>query len=151
MSYLLHNSSITTSYGLSTADGGAAASVGATDAFGRIRTSAPLTLFDSSHRYSDNGLWATSTTSGGSSTFDANAGLVNLAVTTTSGSEVIRETTKCFSYQPGKSLLVMSTFTMAAAKTGLRQRVGYYGASNRPQIQLEHRPSGWHWPIQPHT
>jgi len=137
MSYLLHNSSITTSYGFGTSGGGgAAASVGATDAFGRIRTSAPLTLFDSSHRYSDNGLWATSTASGGSSTFDANAGLVNLAVTTASGSEVIRETTKCFSYQPGKSLLVMSTFTMAAAKTGLRQRVGYYGASNGMYLEL---------------
>ena len=137
MSYLLHNSSITTSYGLGTAGGGgAAASAGATDAFGRIRTSAPLTLFDSSHRYSDNGLWATSTASGGNSTFDANAGLVDLAVTTASGSEVIRETTKCFSYQPGKSLLVMSTFTMAAAKTGLRQRVGYYGASNGMYLEL---------------
>ena len=137
MSYLLHNSSITTSYGLGTASGGgAAASAGATDAFGRIRTSAPLTLFDSSHRYNDNGLWATSTASGGNSTFDANAGLVNLAVTTASGSEVIRETTKCFSYQPGKSLLVMSTFTMAAAKTGLRQRVGYYGTSNGMYLEL---------------
>ena len=109
---------------------------GAYDAFGRVRTSAPLTLFDSSHRYNDNGLWSTSTASGGTSTFDANAGLVNLAVTTTSGSEVIRETTKCFSYQPGKSLLVMSTFTMAAAKTGLRQRVGYYGASNGMYLEL---------------
>jgi hypothetical protein len=109
---------------------------GAYDAFGRVRTSAPLTLFDSSHRYNDNGLWSSSTASGGTSTFDANAGLVNLAVTTTSGSEVIRETTKCFSYQPGKSLLVMSTFTMAAAKTGLRQRVGYYGASNGMYLEL---------------
>ena len=137
MSYLLHNSSITTSYGFGiSAGGGAAASAGATDAFGRIRTSAPLTLFDSSHRYNDNGLWSTSTTSGGTSTFDADAGLVNLAVTTTSGSEVIRETTKCFSYQPGKSLLMMSTFTMAAAKTGLRQRVGYYGASNGMYLEL---------------
>lgn len=137
MSYLLHNSSITTSYGLGAAGGGSAAtSIGATDAFGRIRTSAPLTLFDSSHRYNDNGLWATSTTSGGTATFDANAGLVNLAVTTASGSEIIRETTKCFSYQPGKSLLVMSTFTFAAAKTGLRQRVGYYGANNGMYLEL---------------
>lgn len=136
MSYLLHNSSITTSYGLSAAGSSFATTTGATDAFGRIRTSAPLTLFDSSHRYNDNGLWATSTANGGSATFDSNAGLVNLAVTTTSGSEVIRETTKCFSYQPGKSLLVMSTFTFAAAKTGLRQRVGYYGADNGMYLEL---------------
>ena len=102
----------------------------ATDAFGRLRTSAPLTLFDSSHRYKDNGLWTTSSGTGATTTFDANAGLVTLNTTTTSGSEIIRETTKCFSYQPGKSLLVMSTFVMNTAKTNLRQRVGYYGASN---------------------
>ena len=100
------------------------------DAFGRLRTSAPLTLFDSSHRYKDNGLWTTSSGTGGTTSFDANAGLVTLNTTTTSGSEILRETTKCFSYQPGKSLLVMSTFVMNAAKTNLRQRVGYYGASN---------------------
>ena len=135
MALLIHSSSITTPYGFGTG-GATSTAAGATDAFGRIRTAAPLTLFDSSHRYSDNGLWATSTASGGTSTFDANAGLINLAVTTTSGSEVIRETTKCFSYQPGKSLLVMSTFTMAAAKTGLRQRVGYYGASNGMYLEL---------------
>jgi hypothetical protein len=109
---------------------------GTTDAFGRLRIAAPTTLFDSSHRYKDNNLWSTSTVSGATSAFDANAGLVNLNVTTTSGSELIRETTKCFSYQPGKSLLVMSTFVMNAGKTGLRQRVGYYGASNGLYIEL---------------
>lgn len=102
----------------------------ATDAFGRLRVSTPLTLFDSSHRYKDNGLWTTSSGTGATTSFDANAGLVTLNTTTTSGSEIIRETTKCFSYQPGKSLLVMSTFVMNTAKTNLRQRVGYYGASN---------------------
>ena len=102
----------------------------ATDAFGRLRTSSPLTLFDSSHRYKDNGLWVTATGTGGTTTFDANAGLVTLNTTTASGSSIVRETTKCFSYQPGKSLLVMSTFVMNAPQTNLRQRVGYYGASN---------------------
>ena len=100
------------------------------DAFGRLRVSNPLTLFDSSHRYKDNGLWTTSSGTGATTSFDANAGLVTLNTTTTSGSEILRETTKCFSYQPGKSLLVMSTFVMNTAKTNLRQRVGYYGASN---------------------
>jgi len=102
----------------------------ATDAFGRLRSSAPLTLFDSSHRYKDNGLWATTSGTGGTTVFDANAGLVNLNVTTASNSEIIRETTKVFAYQPGKSLLVMSTFVMNAPKAGLRQRIGYYGANN---------------------
>ena len=107
-----------------------------TDAFGRIRTAQPLTLFDSSHRYRDNGLWNTSTTSGGTAVFSPNEGLVNLNVTSTAGSEVIRETAKVFSYQPGKSLLVMNTFVMAPAQTNLRQRVGYFGTENGIYIQL---------------
>jgi len=134
---LIHSTSVTTPYPFGTSTGGAASSAGATDAFGRIRTSSPLTLFDSSHRYKDNGLWATATATGGTSTFDANAGLVNLSVTTSSGSEVIRETTKCFSYQPGKSLLVMSTFVLSPAKTNLRQRIGYYGAANGMYLELD--------------
>jgi hypothetical protein len=100
------------------------------DAFGRLRVSNPFTLFDSSHRFDDNGLWSTATATSGSATFNTAQGLVDLAVTAASGSEVLRETTKIFAYQPGKSLLVLSTFVMNAAKTGLRQRVGYYGAAN---------------------
>jgi hypothetical protein len=100
------------------------------DAFGRLRISNPFTLFDSSHRYSDNGLWTTSSGTGATSAFNANAGLVDLNTTTTSGSALVRETTKCFSYQPGKSLQVLNTFVMDTAKTNLRQRVGYFGVSN---------------------
>lgn len=115
------------------------ASVGpmAIDAFGRQRVSNPLTLFDSSHRYRDNGLWATSTSTGGTAVFSANEGLVNLNVTTASGSQVLRETTKVFSYQPGKSLLIFNTFVMAPAQTNLRQRVGYYGTQNGFYVQLD--------------
>jgi hypothetical protein len=106
------------------------------DAFGRTRVSAPLTLFDSSHRYNDNGLWSTSSGTGATSAFNANEGLVDLNVTTASGSEIIRETNKVCSYQPGKSLLFMSTFVMNPAKANLRQRVGYYGASNGMYLEV---------------
>jgi hypothetical protein len=107
------------------------------DAFGRLRVAQPLTLFDSSHRYRDNGLWNTSTASGGATVFSANEGLVNLNVNTTSGSQVLRETAKVFSYQPGKSLLVLNTFVMAPAQTNLRQRVGYFGTDNGIYFQLD--------------
>lgn len=106
------------------------------DAFGRLRVSNPFTLFDSSHRFDDNGLWSTGAATGGTATFNSNQGLVDLAVTAASGSEVVRETTKVFSYQPGKSLLVLNTFVMSAAKTNLRQRVGYYGAANGYYLEL---------------
>lgn len=99
------------------------------DAFGRSRVSQPLTLFDSSHRYKDNGLWSTSNSSGGTYTFNANAGLIDLTLDTTSGAEIVRETTKVFSYQPGKSLQILNTVVMQP-KANLRQRVGYFGANN---------------------
>jgi hypothetical protein len=109
----------------------------ASDAFGRQRVSEPLTLFDSSHRYADNGLWSTATATGGTAVFNTDQGLVDLNVTAASGSSVIRETIKVFSYQPGKSLLVLNTFVMSPAKTGLTQRVGYYGDENGLYVELE--------------
>jgi len=106
------------------------------DAFGRLRVSNPFTLFDSSHRYADNGLWSTGIATGGTASFSSSQGLMELSVTASSGSEVARETTKVFAYQPGKSLLVLSTFVMSPAKTNLRQRVGYYGTQNGLYVQL---------------
>jgi len=100
------------------------------DAFGRARVTTPLTLFDSSHRYRDNGLWVQSNTNNTSITFSANEGLMNLAIGTANNDEIIRETTKVFSYQPGKSLQILNTLVMSPPKTNLRQRVGYYGANN---------------------
>lgn len=114
-------------------------SIGGTniDAFGRLRVSNPLTLFDSSHRYADNNLWASSITGTAAATFSATEGLVNLTVGTASGDQIIRETIKVFSYQPGKSLLVMSTFVFGDSKANLRQRVGYYGADNGLYFERE--------------
>ena len=110
----------------------------ATDAFGRLRTSSPLTLFDSSHRYRDNNLWSGLVVGTGSTVgFVTAQGLVNIGIGTTAGCSVIRETTKVFSYQPGKSLQVMNTFVMNAPKTNLRQRVGYFGADNGMYLELD--------------
>jgi hypothetical protein len=75
-----------------------------TDAFGRLRVSEPFTMFDSSYRYGDNQLWSTATATGGTAVYNAPQGLMDLNVTTASGSSVRRQTTKVFSYQPGKAL-----------------------------------------------
>lgn len=100
------------------------------DAFGRLRTSTPYTLFDSQHRYQENDKWSTSLSGSGTTAYQINESAVNLAVTTASGDKVVRESKRVFPYQPGKSLLIMSTFVMAAPKTNLRQRVGYFSTQN---------------------
>lgn len=108
------------------------------DAFGRMRISQPLTIFDSSHRYRDNNLWDDLVVGTGSTVgFVTTQGLVEIGIGTTAGCSVIRETTKVFSYQPGKSLLVLNTFVMDSPKTNLRQRVGYFGADNGMYFEVD--------------
>jgi hypothetical protein len=107
------------------------------DAFGRLRTSLPLTFFDSSHRYADNGLWSTSNTAGTTVTFNANEGVIDMTANTLNGASVTRESIKVFPYQPGKSLLILNTFTMNTPKINLLQRCGYYGANNGIYFEVD--------------
>jgi hypothetical protein len=109
----------------------------AVDAFGRARSSSPLTLFDSFNRYKDNTKFATSNTAGANTQYNANTSTVLMNVGTSINQEVIRETTLVFAYQPGKSLQIINTFVMGEAKTGLRQRVGYFGAENGVYLERD--------------
>jgi len=110
---------------------------GTTDAFGRLRVSNPFTLFDSQHRYQISDKWNYQTTTGGSTFYDVNGSLVNLNTSLTSGSQVIAETKRVMPYQPGKSLLIYSTFTMSSAQNNLRQRIGYFGEQNGIYFEVD--------------
>lgn len=101
-----------------------------TDAFGRLRVSNPLTLFDSFHRYQDNGKYVTSTSGTANTEYKVNESVIDMNVGTTSGDKCYRESKRVFAYQPGKSLLIMNTFVLNAQKTNLRQRVGYFNSQN---------------------
>jgi hypothetical protein len=103
---------------------------GAVDAFGRARMSEPFTLFDSQNRFAADDQFDTATATGGSTTYQANESTVDLGVTTSSGSEVVRQSYRSMPYQPGKSLQVLATFVMNEGKENLRQRVGYFNTEN---------------------
>lgn len=102
----------------------------AVDAFGRSRISQPITLFDSFNRYQINQNFIASTVTGATVSHDTNTSSVLLNTTTTSGSKVVRESTRVFAYQPGKSLLILTSFIMSTSKTNLTQRVGYFNDQN---------------------
>lgn len=99
------------------------------DAFGRLRVSNPLTLFDTQNKYINQGQFVSNLVNGGTSTYQQVSNTFLLAVSG-SGSSVVRETTKTFVYQPGKSLFVMNTFAMNTPTAGVTQRVGYYNTNN---------------------
>lgn len=100
------------------------------DAFGRLRVSNPLTLFDSKNVGSKNTLFDESLTGSGTVTYTQNASQVNLNVTEVSGDKVIRQSKRVMSYQPGKSLMLFNTFVMHEQTEDLRQAVGYFDANN---------------------
>ena len=81
-----------------------------TDAFGRLRVANPVTLFDSQHRYQDNGRINQYTSGTASSTHDANSSTIACTIGSASGDKIYRESTKVFAYQPGKSLQTLQTF-----------------------------------------
>lgn len=120
-----------------------------TDAFGRLRTSNPLTLFDSQSRFASDKHYSYVTGTGGTTSYNTNQSSISLNVTTTANSIAIAQTFRVFPYQPGKSLLTYQTFAMNAAKTGLRQRVGYFSAQNG--VYLEQGPNGVCFVIRTYT
>jgi len=100
------------------------------DAFGRLRVSNPLTIFDSKNVMSKNDLFDEDLTGSGTVTYTANKSTVNLNVTTASGDKVIRQSKRVMSYQPGKSLLILNTFVMNTPEADLKQKVGTFDANN---------------------
>jgi hypothetical protein len=97
------------------------------DAFNRLKVSNPFTLFDSQQRYTLSDKWDYVGVSGGTYSFNPVESTVSLTSGTTSGSKMYVETKRVFPYQPGKSLTIVDSFAMAQPKSGLRQRVGYFG------------------------
>jgi hypothetical protein len=100
------------------------------DAFGRLRVSNPLTIFDSKNVLSKNNLFDESTTGSATVTYTANKSTVNLNCTEASGDKVIRQSKRVMSYQPGKSLLIFNTFVMNTLTANLKQKVGFFDENN---------------------
>jgi hypothetical protein len=100
------------------------------DAFGRLRVSEPYTLFDTNARYYDHGQFSNVNVGTANVVYVSSQSSFQLNVGSAPGDSVIRESTKVFPYQPGKSQLTLNTLCMATPKTNLRQRVGLFGAND---------------------
>jgi hypothetical protein len=99
------------------------------DAFGRLKVSNPHTIFDSFNRYTASDKFATYKDVSSNLTLNADSSL-SMTVGAYSTSVVVRETKTVFTYQPGKSLLIMNSFTMNTPQSNLIQRVGYFSPND---------------------
>ena len=107
------------------------------DLFGRLKVSEPYTLFDSTHRYSQDGDFDDVVLGAGSTVGIITAqSTATLGIGTTAGCSIIRESKRVFSYQPGKALQTFQTFVLNPAKPNLVQRVGYASSENGIMLEL---------------
>lgn len=98
----------------------------ATDAFQRVRVSEIETIIDVQSQYDKQPLiFNEAVANGGALTHDPDASSVLMTTTSTTGSLALRQTKRYLPYQPGKSQIILVTFTLAALQAGLVQEIGY--------------------------
>lgn len=107
------------------------------DAFGRLRVSNPVTIFDSKQIFDNQPLfWDDSEVSGTgtSSSYNQNAARTRLSVTASTAGKRVRQTFRRFNYEPGKSQLIFLTGRItndnAGSKTGLTTALGFFDDDN---------------------
>lgn len=106
---------------------------GAADAFGRLRVSQPVTLFDSKLIHdAQTQFWDDQEVSGGgtSSVHSAQAARQRLSVSASTAGKRVRQTYQRFGYQSGKSHLVLMTSVLGSGGTGITAAVGYFDDNN---------------------
>ena len=101
------------------------------DAFGRVKVSEPVSLFDNMSEYGNDAAFWETAVSGGSVAHVPNNCAVRLSTGgTTDAQYAYRQTRQYLRYQPGRSLNIETTFTMSAAVANGRARIGSFDASN---------------------
>jgi len=100
------------------------------DAFGRLRVSAPETIFDSKMVYDAQPLFWSEAQTGGAAAgvWSATDACVTLSVSANESS--IRQSKRYFNYQPGKSQQIFVSFDLHGAIANTTKRVGYLDATN---------------------
>lgn len=105
----------------------------AMDAFGRLRVSEPVTLFDSKQIFDNAPLfWDDREVSGAdtTSTYLKAAARSRLAVSATTEGKRMRQTFMRFNYQSGKSHLVLMTGVLGTGASGIIQEIGLFDDDN---------------------
>lgn len=96
------------------------------DAFGRLKVSEPVNLFDSQMQYDKQPLlWAEKLVGTGSVTHHIDESSADLTVGTASGDRVVRQTRDYIRYQPGKSQSIFCTGVVGESQDGTTKIIGY--------------------------
>jgi hypothetical protein len=112
-----------------------------TDAFGRVRVSNPITVFDSKQLHDAAPLfWDDEQVSGTANTsHSTNTASTTISVNLNTDGKRVRQTFQRFNYQPGKSQLVMMTGVLnkSGGGTGITRYIGAFDENNGMFIKDE--------------
>ena len=110
------------------------------DAFGRLRISQPITLFDSKLLVADQPtlFWDDQQVSGSgtSSAYLQLDARVRLSVSASTAGRRVRQTFRSFPYQPGKSQLLTMTFNAQGGVANVTKRLGLFNDSDGLFFQM---------------
>jgi len=103
---------------------------GASDAFGRLRTSDGFTLGDYKHTYGIDPNFIDEFGPGANVIHISNQAAARLSTNNSPSSYAIHQTKQYHNYMPGKSQLIKSTINFYNATANVTKRTGYFDANN---------------------
>ena len=109
------------------------------DAFGRPRSSAPKTFFNSDFEYDASPLWFVSS-SVGTGSVEKTSGEASILLSTggtASGAGVVYQTKQYFRYEPGKGRFVVFSGYIGAQSANTRQRLGNFDSNNGVFFEMD--------------
>ena len=111
----------------------------AQDSFGRTRTSAPKTFFNSDFEFDTNPLWFVSSIVGTGSVAKT-SGESSLTLSTggtASGAGVVYQTKQYFRYEPGKGRFLVFSGYIGAQTNNVRSRMGNFDSNNGVFFEID--------------
>lgn len=107
------------------------------DAFGRLRISAPQTVFDSKLVYDAQPLYWSEEQTGGAAAGVWSQPNARVRLTVAAGQTSVRQSRRYFTYQPGKSQLIFCTFNLNGGVAGTVKRAGYFDSADGFFLELD--------------
>jgi hypothetical protein len=102
----------------------------------RLKVSSVHTTYFTSFQFGQTGEWDSSRSSGGTTTYNATLGGMDLGVSSTLNSESIFQTRRVMSYVPGRSSGLSGAYRLSNLTPGIRYRWGLFDENNGAFIEV---------------